>query len=200
MIDDQGWRVPDEFEDPVADIEAGLWPGESLLWSERPDPPRLRRIPVVPMVFVLVLVSLSGFSLSAIFGLMQRDELPPEAALIGFGLAPIVLGGLLAAEAARRVCAWTIRRWALARTVYAMTDQRVIIGRYDPREGLKIVSLIPGMIAETSWLEYDDGSGDLLFEGLESADRRAIGFFGIHRVRFVDRLLHETLIDPFPRW
>lgn len=201
MIDDQGWRDPDDFDDdPAADIKAELWPGESLLWSERPALPRMRRIRPIPLLFVAALTGLSGVSLAGMLGVLQRDAIRPEAVLIGLGLAPLVLGGLIAMDVARRSWGWAARRWILARTVYAMTDQRVIIGRYDASEGLLSFSLIPGMIADTSRFEYADGTGDLVFEGVESSARRAIGFFGIRRVRSVDRLLHETLIDPFPRW
>jgi hypothetical protein len=201
VIDDQGWRDSDDLEDdPTADIKADLWPGESLLWSERPALPPMRRIRPIPLLFVAALTGLSGVSLAGMLGVLHRDSIRPEAVLIGFGLAPLVLGGLIAVDVARRAWAWTCRRWALARTVYAMTDQRVIIGRYDAADGLRSYSLIPGMIADTSRFEYADGTGDLVFEGVESSARRAVGFFGIRRVRSVDRLLHETLIDPFPRW
>ncbi|OJW13675.1 MAG: hypothetical protein BGO49_29545 [Planctomycetales bacterium 71-10] len=200
MIDDQGWRDSDDFDDLAADLKADLWPGESLLWSERPALPRMRRIRPIPLLFVAALTGLSGVSLAGMLGVLHRESIPPEAVLIGFGLAPLVLGGLIAVDVARRSCGWAARRWALARTVYAMTDQRVIIGRYDATDGLRSYSLIPGMIADTSPFEYADGTGDLVFEGVESSARRAVGFFGIRRVRSVDRLLHETLIDPFPRW
>lgn len=201
MIDDQGWRGSDESDDDrEVDIEVDLWPGESLLWAERPTLPRMRRIRPIPLLFVTVLTALSGVSLAGMLGVLQRDAIRPEVVLIAFGLAPLALGLLIALDVARRSWAWAARRWALARTVYALTDQRVIIGRYDARDGLAAFSLIPGMIADTSRVEYADGTGDLVFEGVESSGRRAVGFFGIRRVRSVDRLLHETLIDPYPRW
>lgn len=200
MIDDQGWYVPDELDDPFAEIKADLWPGEQLLWSERPALPRLRRIRAVPLLFVAVVSGLSGVALAAIFGALRPGALPVEMVVAVIAVGPIALGGLMAAYAFQRVCGWAARRWALARTVYAITDQRAIIGRYDSRRELRCLSLIPGMIAETSRLEYPDGTGDLVFEVAVSSTRRAVGFFGIRGVRSVDRLLHETLIDPFPRW
>lgn len=201
MIDDQGWRDSDDSDFPLdGDVRAQLGPDETLLWTERPTLPRMRRIRPIALLFVAVMTALSGVSLAAMLGVLQREAMRPEALLIAFGLAPLALGGLIAVDVARRAWTWTARRWALARTVYALTDQRVIIGRYDARDGLLAFSLIPGMIADTSRFEYADGTGDLVFEGVESSARRAIGFFGIRRVRSVDRLLHETLIDPFPRW
>jgi len=197
-----GWSDPDEFEDEAVDgVEAELAPGETLLWSERPSPPPMRRIRLMPLTFVFVLTSLSGVSLAAMLGILQQDAASADSLLIGFGLAPVALGGLIAIDGLRRSGAWLARRRRLARTVYALTDQRVIIGRYDSWGGLlSVFSLIPGMIADTSRFEYADGTGDLYFEGLETQSKAALGFFGIRRVRKVDRLLHETLIDPFPRW
>jgi hypothetical protein len=200
VIDDQGWYVPDELDDPITDIKADLWPGESVLWSERPALPRLRRFRAIPLLFVAVVSGLSSVSLAAIFGALRPGAVPTEAVLFVVALGPLALGGLIAAYAFHGLCGWAARRWALARTVYAITDQRVIIGRYDSRRRLTFFSLIPGMIADTSSFEYADGTGDLLFEGVQLSTRRAVGFFGIHGVRSVDRLLHETLIDPFPRW
>jgi hypothetical protein len=200
VIDDQGWNVPDEFDEAVADIEADLWPGESLIWSERPILPRMRRFRAIPLLFVAVMSGLSSLSLAAIFGVLQHDSIPREVVLVAIGLGPLALGGLMAAYLIYRLWDWGGRRWTLARTVYAITDQRVIIGRYDARRNLRSFSLIPGMIVDTSRFEHADGTGDLVFEGVDSCTRRAVGFFGIHRVRSVDRLLHETLIDPFPRW
>jgi hypothetical protein len=161
----------------------------------------MRRVRVVPLMFVVVLTALSGVSLAGMLGIFEQPVVSPAAVLIGFGLAPFVLGGLIAANAAGRSGSWLARRWALSRTVYGLTDQRVLIGRYDPRDGvLAVSSLIPGMIADTSRFEYADGTGDLHFVGLETHSRAAAGFFGIRSVRKVDRLLHETLIDPYPRW
>ena len=202
MIDDQDWCDSDDFEDPVqAQVKAELTFGETLLWAERPALPRMRRIRPIPVLFVLVLTALSGVSLAAILGVFEPSAVPAATVFLGFCLAPLALGGLIALDVARRGAAWMARRWALARTIYALTDQRVIIGRFDLDEGgLSVQSLIPGMIAGTTPFEYADGTGDLFFEGMGPLAKGPVGFFGIRRVHKVDRLLHETLIDPFPRW
>ena len=202
MIDDQGWCVPGDFDDPLRDgVQGELSPGETLLWAARPVLPHLRRIRLIPLVFVAVLTGLSGVSLAAMLGLFQPPSADPWALAAAFLLAPAALGGLIAIDALRRVFSWMARRWTLARTIYALTDQRVIIGRYDWAAGaLDSYSLLPGMIAGTTPFEYADGTGDLYFEGLEPMVRGPVGFFGIRGVRDVDRLLRETLIDPFPRW
>ena len=202
MIDDQGWCDSDDFDDPVqAGMKAELSFGETLLWTDRPTLPRMRRIRPIPALFVFVMTALSGVSLAAMMGVFEQPTLTVATVLIGFCLAPVALGGLIAIDMARRAAGWVSKRWALARTVYAVTDQRVIIGRYDSRDDrLAVYSLIPGMIAGTSRFEYADGTGDLYFEGMGTMAKGPVGFFGIRRVRKVDALLHETLIDPFPRW
>ncbi|MDG3003170.1 hypothetical protein [Paludisphaera mucosa] len=202
MMDDRGWSDPDDDEDPLRDgVRGELSPGETLLWTERPALPRMRRIRAMPLIFVAALTALSGVSLAAMLGIMPQGPVDPWTLLTTFGLAPAIIGGLIALDLSRRAGSWLARRWSLARTVYALTDQRVIIGRYDAQDGgLDAFSLIPGMIADTTRFEYSDGTGDLYFEGLDTLVRGPIGFFGIRRVRSVDRLLRETLIDPFARW
>ncbi|WP_165072415.1 hypothetical protein [Paludisphaera rhizosphaerae] len=201
-MDDQGWCDPDDFDDSVRDgVKQELSPGECLLWAERPTLPRMRRVRLIPLAFVVVLTALSGVSLAGMLGVLNQATINPWAVVAGFGLAPATIGTLIMLDALYRTGSWMSRRWTLARTVYAMTDQRVIIGRFDPTDGrLDAYSIIPGLIADTTPFEYPDGTGDLHFEGLGAIVRGPIGFFGIRRVRNVDRLLRETLIDPFPRW
>lgn len=201
-MDDQGWCDPDDFDDPFRDgVKAELVPGESLIWTERPTLPRMRRIRLIPVAFVAVLTCLSGVSLAGMLGVLNQAVMDPWTIVAAFGLAPAALGGLILLDVLRRSGSWVARRWILARTVYAMTDQRVIIGRFDSSDGrFNAFSLIPGMIVDTTPFEYADGTGDLYFEGLGAIAKGPIGFFGIRRVRNVDQLLRETLIDPFPRW
>lgn len=202
-----GGYEPDDFDDePDGDafrggLRASLSPGESLLWSARPRLPRIRKIAVIPALFVTILTGLSGVSLAAMLGLLDQPESSPLVMLTAFCLAPAVLGGFILLDLGRRIALWVASRWRLARTVYAVTDERAIIALAGSTAGdLQLFSFLPGMLEGTTRFEYPDGSGDLYFEGLGKLARGPVGFVGIRCVRRVEELLRETLIDPFPHW
>jgi hypothetical protein len=121
--------------------------------------------------------------------------------ITALSLAPPVLGGFIIFDLIRRTVAWVGSRWRLARTIYAVTDQRAIIAQVGSTAGeLHLFSFLPGMIDGTTRFEYPDGSGDVYFEGLGKLARGPVGFLGIRAVRRVEALVRETLIDPFPHW
>jgi hypothetical protein len=134
-------------------------------------------------------------------GIFGRQEVNPIALTIALCLAPGVLGAFILLDLGRRMAAWVASRWRLARTIYAVSDQRAIIARAGSAAGeLQLFSFLPGMLDGTTRFEYPDGSGDVYFEGLEGLARGPVGFFRIRSVRRVDELIRETLIDPFPHW
>jgi hypothetical protein len=201
------WYEPEDIDDESdgddfrGRIKSALASDESLLWSARPRLPRMRRIAVIPAMFVIVLTSLSGLALTAMLGILEREELNPLVLIMALCLAPAVLGAFIVFDLSRRVIAWLISRWRLARTIYAVTDQRAIVALAGGAAGeLQLFSLLPGMLDGTSRFEYPDGSGDVYFEGLGKPARGLVGFFGIRSVRRVEELVCETLIDPFPHW
>jgi hypothetical protein len=201
------WYEPDDFDDEFDDddfrggLRSALSPGEVLLWSARPRLPRARKIAVIPALFVIVLTGLSGVSLAAMMGLLQQPVASPLVLITAFCLAPAALGAFIVFDLASRAVAWVGSRWRLARTIYAVTDERAIIAQEGSDAGeLHLFSFLPGMLEGTSRFEYPDGSGDVYFEGLGRLARGPVGFFGIRAVRRVEDLVRETLIDPFPHW
>ncbi|APW60621.1 hypothetical protein [Paludisphaera borealis] len=203
----QGWYEPDDFDDEFdgddfrGGLKSALSPGEDLLWSARPGLPRIRKIAVIPALFVAVITGLSGVSLAAMLGIFEQPLASPLVLITALCLAPAVLGGFILFDLVRRMIAWAGSRWRLARTIYAVTDQRAIIAQVGSTAGeLQLFSFLPGMLDGTTRFEYPDGSGDVYFEGLGRLARGPVGFFGIRAVRRVDELVRETLIDPFPHW
>jgi len=206
-MDSPAYDEPDDFDDEFdgdegrGGLKAALSPGELLLWSARPGLPRFRKIPLIPALFVTIMTALSGVSLAGMLGLLESPMVNPVVLLIALCLAPAVLGGFIVFDLVRRSIGWAGSRWRLARTIYAVTDQRAIIAHAGSTAGdLQLFSFLPGMIDGTSRFEYPDGSGDVYFEGLGRLARGPVGFFGVRAVRRVERLVRETLIDPFPRW
>ena len=203
----EAWDEPDDFDEEFDGgdfrgvLKSSLAPGEALLWSARPGLPRVRKIAVIPALFVVVLTSLSGVSLTAMLGIFEQPVASPLVWITALCLAPAVLGGFIIFDLIGRIIAWAGSRWRLARTIYAVTDQRAIIARVDSSAGdLHLFSFLPGMLDGTTRFEYPDGWGDVYFEGLGRLSREPVGFLGIRAVRRVDELVRETLIDPFPRW
>lgn len=197
---------PDEFEgdyDDEARLNVGreLSPDEALVWTGRPRQPRVRRVRAIALLYVFVLTSLSGVSLSAMLGVFERPVLDPWMVIAALCLPPLALGGLFVMDLLVRTLRWLARRRRLARTFYAITDQRAIIGRLGGSGGrLWLFSIPAGLIDGTTRYELADGSGDVYFEGLDAIADEPVGFVEIRSVRRVDELLRRTLVDPFPRW
>jgi len=192
-----------EFEDDAArrDVDRELADDEALLWTGRPRLPRVRRVRAISLLYILVLISLSGVSLSAMLGIFERPVLDPWMVIAALCLPPLALGGLFLLDLLLRSIQWLVRRRRLARTFYAITDQRAIIGRLGGSGGAPWFFSIPaGLIDGTTRYELADGSGDVYFEGLDAIAGEPVGFVEIQSVRRVDELLRKTLVDPFPRW
>jgi hypothetical protein len=195
------WDDHDVFEDRLdeslsARIKAELDPLEYLLWADRPAPPRAVRIPFVPVLFVAVVAGLSGFSLAAMFGLVNQAWIDPRTLAVALGLAPCILGGMILAHTASLV----FRRWLkgrrLARTIYAVTDRRAIVARIESPDGeLRAASLRAGELVDTRRFENPDGSGDLFFLGTGQDQWLPIRFLEVPRVGLVESLVREALLD-----
>ena len=173
-------------EDPLAVARAELAPGERLVWADRPDPERARRRAWPRLLFGLAF---------AAFGLFWTSRAMAAGGLLWLlGLPFVALGGGIA------LAPWWKPRQARA-TVYAVTDQRILIMQGWPQR--RVRSFGPGDIDVIARSDRPDGSGDLVFreevrprrharsiwqEGppYHRFRRRRIGFFGIHYVRRVE--------------
>lgn len=197
---------PDEFEGEFDDdvrrgVGEDLSFDEALVWTGRPRLPRVRRVRAIALLYVFVLTSLSGVSLSAMLGVFERPVLDPWMVIAALCLPPLALGGLFVMDLMVRTGRWLARRRRLARTFYAITDQRAIIGRLGGSGGrLWLFSIPAELIDGTTRYELADGSGDVYFDGLDAIADEPVGFVEIRSVRRVDELLRKTLVDPFPRW
>lgn len=202
---DSSWEETDPAdrlgEGLIGLVKAELDPTEYLVWADRPELPRARPIPLVPALFVSVVAGLSGFSLAAMFGLVGQAWLDPWNLAITIGLAPAVLGGMIAAH----LVSLAIRRWLkgrrLARLIYAVTDHRAIVARIETATGqLTSWSLRRGEVFDTRRFENPDGSGDLYFLGRGGDPWLPLGFLEVPRVSLVEALARESLLDTDQDW
>lgn len=137
-----------ELEKDHAWVRELLRPGETLLWSGKPQ--RMR------VVEPADLIALALLGVAAFFGgRMLRDFLQAEQKNI-FGIA--VIAAVLVFGFGRIL--WTlVQRFLEQRNAaYALTDQRVIGRRGKNTKSLELTSLPRMTVAER-----DDGSGDILF-------------------------------------
>ena len=171
---------------PLDVAKAEMTPGENLFWAETSLPKNARRrvIPISLLGWIFLLLSLAWVS----------RAVTASVGLLIFGV-PFVIGGLALASAP-----WW---WpgVTRRTVYAISDQRLLIIRDLPKR--KITSYGPEDIDVVERRENRDGSGDVIFRreetqklkhhhdphGKRRVGTREIGFFGVPEVRRVEEAI-----------
>lgn len=166
--------------DPLEVARAQLVPGEKLVWAETSLPRNARRrsLPIAMLGWL--------FFVLAVFWMSKAVSASIWLIMMGM---PFLLGGLALAF---------IPWWwpqITRHTIYAITDQRLLIIRDWPRR--KVTSYGPEDIDVVERRERRDGSGDLVFrreeyrklrhhhdaQGKRRAGEREIGFFGVPEVR-----------------
>ena len=196
-------------------IDGELSPGETLLWAGQPSPSRMARQGIVPMLFGILWTAFALFWTAAAggVGLLAGGAIrssgsgafaAPFLLFPLFGLLFVVIGfGLLLSPL------WLYL--GAQRTVYAITNQRVIVWSGRVFGGVTVRSLSPAQLGDRARTEAGDGSGDLMFpraatistyqdtnntDGFGYSRTRTrvtqFGFFGIPQVKQVDDLLRQT--------
>jgi hypothetical protein len=144
----------------MSDTEAGLLPGELLLWTGRPA-----RARVMPGDLVLPGVLLAALLLSVAAS-------GPRGSVTGqFGLADQALSAaaVLAALIAAAVRALRVKPAELRRTVYQVTDRRVLIATGPRRTWAAFLD----QLAEPVVMPQRDGTADLSLRDRERFSLRA---------------------------
>ncbi len=144
-----------------------LIPGERLLWAGKPDPRRIfsgEDIFLVP--FSLMWCGFAVFWELSVLGIgpaaTEGEEAPLFFAAWG---APFVLVGLYLVFGR-----FIVKGWARTRTVYAVTDQRVLVVRrlWRTRVTARYISSLHDVTASIR----SDGSGSIQFSGGNSIVER----------------------------
>lgn len=186
-------RIDDEIE-----------PGETLRWAGQPDRGRMARMGTCPALFgipftlfALVWMGMAG-GIGSLIGHATQTVSPgspfeffPLLGLLGVPFVLVGLGLMLSPL-------WLSLK--AARTVYAVTDRRVLLFEGSLWRGATVRSLGAAQVADRSRTQQADGSGDLIFNRLTSVsydsdgDRRVskVGFYGIPDVKTVDDLIQQA--------
>jgi hypothetical protein len=195
-----------EFGDGLAEhlrarVKAVLEPAERLLWEGRGHARPLAAIPAFPAFFAAFLCATSGFALTVLFGIFGFRPMDREMVFL-LCLAPGVLGGVAAVG---MTSGWARHRFSqrrIARSVYALTDRRAIVGR--PWRGdIVFFSWVAepfldaqcaGWFQNTCCIEHGDGLGSVYFLHYGEVSMPDFGFEGIRGAGRVEVMIREVLL------
>jgi hypothetical protein len=196
-------------QSPLSDKERDLLTsqleaGEQVVWADKPEP----RIAFLRGWVVTVTMLFSAGSILTILILAGQHGM-----FSGFsGTITLIALGLFVAGFTGFGLAWPfVARWRAGRTFYAITTERAMAWYCNLFGRMSLLIFEP--VALAGFFRQDitagpDGVGHLIFgsrrvtrktrHGRELTNRIIrYGFFNIHRVVAVERLLRDTLVDPF---
>ncbi len=169
-----------------------LDPGERLLWSGMPGAGRMAMSALPAALFGLPFTGFAAFWIAMAFAGTSRmpRTAGPWALFPLFGVPFLLVGlGILTAPL------WAVL--AAGRTVYAVTDRRVLIITGWPM--VAVQSFLPADIHDLMRVEGADGRGSLMFASRSWAGNNGvtrtsrIGFVGVADVRSVEELIRDHL-------
>ncbi len=200
-------------------IDAELASGETLLWAGQPAPSRMAKMGIVPMLFGIPFTAFALFWTAMAGGMALLfhgvgSRVPGGGALAApftfFSFFPL-FGLIFVAVGASLLLSPLWLSLKAGRTVYAVTNQRVVLWTGNLWGGPTVRSLSPAQIGDRMRTQGTDGSGDLVFpraatlSASNGYDNTAgfgynrtryqvnqVGFFGIPDVKGVDDLLRQT--------
>jgi hypothetical protein len=193
------WQNPRSIEDqetPDARLDRHLLSGERLLWKGRADPNRLFTLGDVFLIpFSLLWGGFAVFWESSVLGIWSQSSSGAPVFFVLWGVPFVVLG---------QYFIWgrfLYKRWDRRRTLYAVTNQRVLVLRGNALQSMFITQL-PALNETTR----PDGTGTLDFgnaafgyglwanTGMDWFARRGSGlaFYDITDVTNVHRLIADA--------
>ncbi len=166
-------------------LEAELWQGERVVWSQQPRPAEMSRKSVG-----LFLVGVFLCSLALLFSMGNNAYRPGTRNY--FSLFPDVLGTVVVLVAGAALLSPVWANWKARQTVYAITDQRALLIAAPWRR--TIYSFVGQHLVDIHRVEDGRGRGDIVFQRQAVSGRRGdsyydVGFFGIEGVREVENRL-----------
>ena len=197
-----GGSLTDLPPELAARVGSELRDGESLVWVGQPRPDLYARASGCLVVFGMFFTAFAALWLLVTFGiglfLVGAGGNALEFAGVPFlvfglfGLPLLLIGvGLLT------VPIWN-RKWA-RRICYLLTDQRAITWEPTLFGGVTVRSFSRDGLGRITRYENADGSGSLVFHEYtvshgEGSTTHRRGFMHIPNVRFVEEMIHRTLL------
>lgn len=192
----------------AAALSRELDPGETVRWSDRPDPRSAARHALKPALFAgFVFVMFATLVLGAAVSIW-RDfhslEIPPNGrppTLTSVYMSTAV-GVLLLAVAAWSFLGPSRAAAAARRTIYALTPTRVVVLRLLRGGQTRIEAIEPGHPLHIHRTSGPDGRGDVLLYPpavRTNMDRGSMVLQGVADARNVERMIRETFDPPSGR-
>jgi len=180
-----------------AAVEAELRLGEQLVWADRPGSARMARYAIRDP---LIGIPFTGFVLFFFSRINWHGMGLGSLAFVGFVALWMLFGGLIF------VLSPLISAWSARKTIYAITDRRLLIIHKFPLE--RTHSYAPALINNLKTVERVNGEGDIIFRketkptevekgflsvSVEFGSTTEIGFFGISEVRKVEAAIQRLV-------
>jgi hypothetical protein len=199
--EDSSGSVHEELDlDVFAQLRCALDPEEDVVWAGRATGARPPTVAPFAAFFTAVLCSLSGYTLLVLFGINGLVELQPLELLFYAGLAPAALGSVVALGWLGRWIDFRKARRRLARTFYALTDRRALVGMDCAIDGsIALDSVEREWFDDTLCIEHHGGGGDVFFMKDGAVVMPELGFIGLARPRPIEDLLRTVLLGKTPR-
>lgn len=201
-----GASLPDELD---ARVRSELEDGEQLLWVGQPRPGRFARMSLPIVLFGIVWTAFSLFWITVASWMVFFKAAPGVnnagwrigglfACFPLFGIPFVLIGlGMLSTPL-------LLRRRA-KRTFYALTDRRAILWEAGAFGSMDVRSYRPAALKKMYRRDYNDGSGDLVFEETLVVRRtssrgtpmntQSHGFMGIDNVHEIEQLVRKALLS-----
>jgi hypothetical protein len=183
--------------DPKLLLDPQLEPGESILWTGRPDPAALSR---QSLPRSLAGLGFTAFTLLWICMVVRGGSNNWDRGRV---VAPFARHNVIIAAVAGLwflpFCAFMLTaplraRWRAGRTCYVLTDLRAVI--IEPRllTDHSVRTFPPEALALTQCKERPDGSGDLVFRNQKTrfGMPEPVGFLAVESVREVENLVRTV--------
>jgi hypothetical protein len=191
-----GHPSPDEVIKSL--LASSLAPGETVVWSGRPQPGSIARRALPKALFGLAFVAFTLFWMAGVVSGKGNnwDKGKIVAPFASHNVAIAALAGLWMLPPGFYMLSWPLWAWRRARrTLYALTDRRAIVLEVGSRGRHRTSSFTTETVALMQCDEHGEGKGDLLFQNRKTwvSQSEAVGFLGIERVREVEALVRKTL-------
>jgi hypothetical protein len=178
-------------------LDPGLEPGESIVWTGRPDPAALARKSVPTFFQGLFLIAFALFWMHMVVqggnNNWDRGRVVVPYAMhnvviaVCAGLWFLPFGVLMLTSPLRA-------RWRAGRTSYILTDRRAVIIEPRVRRNHSVRNFSRESLALTRCEARPNGSGDLVFtnEKTGAGIFQPVGFLALENVREVEALVRKV--------
>jgi hypothetical protein len=201
---DDGFLIASTFEGRKVDLHSCRFPGESVIWSDKPQAICLakRSIPKALMGVGLTVFMILWMSIAARGGHNKWDRGRKVTIFATHNVLIAAAAGVCMFPLCLCLVTWPLHTWWKGkRTRYVLTDRRAIVEEAGLLGGIAGHSFPADALTLMRCDPQKDGKGDLVFEDRKNwiGMSQPVGFLAVERVREVEALVRNTLFSEEPR-